>query len=82
MYLHGTKVHCYDKAIECPYDNGEKIIMQGKKKLTLFGIITVMKHKHSCKKGFIMFAVHISSDKGKDVEDAKIFKRYHVLQQF
>ena len=28
------------------------------------------------------FVVHISSDKGKEVEDAKMFKRYAILQQF
>ena len=26
--------------------------------------------------------MHISSDKGKDVEDAKIFKRYPIVKQF
>jgi len=30
----------------------------------------------------VKFVVHISSDKGKDVEDAKILKRYLVLQQY
>jgi len=29
-----------------------------------------------------MFVVHISSDKGKYVEDAKILKRYPVLQHY
>jgi len=29
-----------------------------------------------------MFVVHISNDKGKDVKDVEIFKRYLVLQQF
>ena len=29
-----------------------------------------------------MFTVHISSNKAKDVEDEKTFKRYPVLQQF
>lgn len=29
-----------------------------------------------------MFAMHISSEKGKDVEDDEVIKRYHVLQQF
>jgi len=29
-----------------------------------------MQAKRSCKKWCVMFAVHIPSDKGKDVEDA------------
>jgi len=29
-----------------------------------------------------MFAVHISSDKGKEVEDANVLIKYRVLQQF
>lgn len=29
-----------------------------------------------------MFGVHISNDKGNDVEDAKIFKRHLLLWQF
>jgi len=29
-----------------------------------------------------MFIVHISSENGMDVEDAIIFKRYPILQQF
>eukprot|EP00253_Pinus_taeda_P019218 PITA_19218 len=31
---------------------------------------------------YSMLLVHISSDKGKDVEDAEIFKWYPVLQQY
>ena len=30
----------------------------------------------------MLFVVHISSDKGKEVEDVDIFSRYPVLQQF
>ena len=41
-----------------------------------------MQDKRTCRKGCVMLAVHISSDKGKDVEDEKIFKRYLVLQWF
>ena len=33
-------------------------------------------------KGCVLFGVHISSDKGKDVEDDDLLKRYHVLHQF
>ena len=41
-----------------------------------------MQAKRNCRKGCVMFVVHISSDKGKDVEDVKNFKKYPVLQQF
>ena len=34
LYLHRTKVGCYDKAIECVDDNGEPRVFQGKKKTT------------------------------------------------
>eukprot|EP00253_Pinus_taeda_P026409 PITA_26409 len=37
------------------------------------------KHKSESKKDW---KVHISSDKGKDVEDVKVLRRYPVLQQF
>jgi len=38
--------------------------------------------KRICKKGCVLFSVHISSDKGKEDEDATLLKRYPVLQQF
>ena len=34
LYLHRTKVDCYDKAIECVDDNGEPRVLQGKNKAT------------------------------------------------
>ena len=30
----------------------------------------------------MLFVMHISSDKGKDVEDAEVVSRYVILQQF
>lgn len=42
-------------------------------------MVTTIQAKCSCKKVCVMFAVHVSSDKGKDVEDEEIFQRYHVL---
>ena len=45
-------------------------------------MVTVVQAKHSCRKVYVMFAVHVSSDKGKDFEDAEIFQRFHVLQKF
>jgi len=41
-----------------------------------------MQAKHNCRKGCILFAVHISSDKGKEFEDAYVLRRYPVLQLF
>jgi len=39
-----------------------------------------MKEKSSCRKGCVLFVVHNSSDKGKDIEDDEVLKRYLVLQ--
>jgi len=82
MYLHKTKVDCLEKAIEYLDYNGEKRILWGKKNPKSVKMVTSMQAKRSCKNGCVMFVIHISSDKGKDVEDAEIFKRYHVLQQY
>ena len=44
------------------------------------GMVTSMQAKRSCRKGCVMFAVHISSDKGKEVEDANVLRRYPILE--
>ena len=44
-------------------------------------MVTAMEANRSSTKGCVMFAMNISSEKGKYVEDVQIFKRYHVLQQ-
>ena len=80
LYLHMTKVDCYETTIECLDDNGEQRILQGKKKATSVRMVTTMQAKCSCRKGCVLFAIHISSDKGKDVEDVKVLKRYPILQ--
>eukprot|EP00253_Pinus_taeda_P034505 PITA_34505 len=54
----------------------------GKKKATSVRMVTVMQAKRSRRKGCVLFVVHISSDKGKDVDDVEVFKRYLVSQQF
>eukprot|EP00253_Pinus_taeda_P036645 PITA_36645 len=61
LYLYRTKVYCYDKAIECLDDNGEQIILQGKKKVKTIIMVTVMQVKGIRGKGYALFAVHISS---------------------
>lgn len=80
LYFDRTKVDFYEKAIECLDDNGEKRILQGKKNPISVRMVIAMQAKRSCRKGCVMFTVHISSDKGKDVKDAYIFKKYPILQ--
>ena len=41
-----------------------------------------MQEKCTSKKGCVLFAVNISSDKGKDVEDFEVLKTYPILQKF
>jgi len=82
LYLHRTKVDCFDKAIECVDDSEEKRTLKGKKKPTSVRMVTTMQAKKGCRKGCVMFVVHISSDKGEEVEDENVIRRYAVLQQF
>eukprot|EP00253_Pinus_taeda_P027303 PITA_27303 len=82
LYLHRTKVDCYDKAIRCVDDNGEPRVLQGKNKATLVRIVTTMQANCSHRKGCKLFPVHISSDKGKEFDDADVLRRYPVLQWF
>ena len=56
--------------------------MEGKKKATSVRMVTVMHEKRNRRKVCMLFVVHISSDKGKDVEDAEVMKTYSILQQF
>eukprot|EP00253_Pinus_taeda_P013192 PITA_13192 len=77
-----TKVGCYEKSIECLDDNDEPRVLQGKQKATLDRMVTSMQAKHSCRKVCVLFAMHISSEKGKEDEDAKVHSRYPVLHQF
>ena len=72
LYLHRTKVDCYDKSIKCVDDNGEPRVLQGKKKATSVRMVTAMQAKRSRRKGCVLFVVHISSDKGKEVVDANV----------
>lgn len=62
LYIHRTKVDCYDKAIECLYDDGERRILQGKNKHASVRMVIVMQATCSSKKGCVMFEIHISSE--------------------
>lgn len=80
LYLNRTKVDCQEKDIGCSDDNGKQIILQGKKKATSVRIMTYMQEKCSHRKECVLFAVHISSDKGKHVDDEEVLSRYPILQ--
>jgi len=82
LYLYRTKVDCYDKAIKCVDDNGQPRVLQSKNKATSVRMVITMQEKCSRMKGCKLFAVHISSDKGKEVEDVVVLRTYKVLQQF
>lgn len=69
---------CYDKSIECADDNGERRLLQGKKKATSVRMVIAMQEKCSQRKGCKLFTVHISSDKGKEVEDIDVLNKYHL----
>jgi len=79
LYLHRTNVDSYDKSIKCADDNGEPKVIEGKKKATSVRMVTTMQAKCSLRKGCKLFAVHISSDKGKEVEDTDVLSRYPIL---
>ena len=53
--------------------------MQGKKKPTSVRMVTAMQAKHSYRKGCVMFFVHISSDKGNEVEDDNVLRISFVV---
>lgn len=69
LYLNRTKVDYYDKGIEYLDGNGEQRILQSKKKTTLVRMVKTMHAKCSHMKWCILFVVHISSDRVKDVEN-------------
>jgi len=45
-------------------------------------MVIAMNAKCGHRKGCVFFVVHVSSDKGKDVEDAEVLNRYLFLQKF
>jgi len=82
LYLHKTKVDFYEKDIECLDDAKDKIILQGKKKPASVRMDKNMQVKHNSRKGCVLFTVHISSGKVKDVENFELLNMYMILQQF
>ena len=66
MYIHRTKVNCYENDVECLDDNGENRILQGKKKTTSVGMVTTMQEISSHRKGCVFYVVHNFHDKGKE----------------
>ena len=77
-----TKVDCYEKVIECLDENGKQRVLKGKKNATSMRMVIDMQAKHNCENGFVIFAVHTSSDKVKEVEDADVLRSYLALQKF
>lgn len=55
---------CFNKAIECVDDSGEKRTLEGKKEPASMRMVNVMQAKCSCRMVCVMFSVHISCDKG------------------
>jgi len=45
-------------------------------------MVIAMQARCSIKKGCVLCFVHISSEKGKEVEDVDVLSRYLVIQQF
>lgn len=43
-------------------------------------MVTTMKAKCSYMKGSVLFEIHVSSEKDKDVSDDKLLNKYHVFQ--
>lgn len=79
LFIHKTKMDYYEKAIECLNDGGEKRVLQGKNKPTSLRMVIAMQATHNCKKGCVLFAVHISSDKGKEDDVDEELNKYLVL---
>lgn len=80
LYLNRIKVDYDDKGTKCFVDNEEPRVLQGKKKATSVRMVATMQEKCSHRKGCKLFVVHISSDKGKEVEDVDVLKKYPVFQ--
>eukprot|EP00253_Pinus_taeda_P027610 PITA_27610 len=62
LYAHQTKVDCFEKIIEWLNDAGEHKVLRGKLKPTFVRLITTMQAKRICRKGCLLFVVHISNN--------------------
>jgi len=49
--------------------------LQGKNKSTSIRMVTAIQAKSGHRKGCVLFIVHISSDKGKEVEDVDVLSK-------
>lgn len=47
LYLHKTKVECYEKSIDYLNDSGEKRVLKGKKNSKSIRMVTIVKEKHN-----------------------------------
>jgi len=54
--------------------------LQSKKNHTSLRMVTTRQEKHNRKKRCVLFTVHTSSEKGKDIEDVEVLRRYWVFQ--
>ena len=45
-------------------------------------MVTAMQAKRNHWKGCVLFAMHISSEKGKEVDNENVLRRYPILQWF
>jgi len=82
LFIHMTKVDCYEKAIGFLCDDGGKRVLQRKKKPTSVRMVIVIQAKHSHRNAFVLFVVHVSSNKGKEYEDDEVLRKYLVSWQF
>jgi len=57
-------------------------VLRGKKNPTLVRMVTTIPEKCNHMKGCLLFPMHVSSNKGKDVEDEEVLNNYVALQQF
>ena len=73
LFTHRTKVNCYENSIEFLVDDGDKRILQGNMIPTLVRIVTSMQENHNYRKGCVLFAMHVSINKGEDVDDNEFF---------
>jgi len=80
FFIHRTKVTFYEKFVKFLDEAREKRFLLGKRNPTLMMMIMTIKAKHNRRKIYLLFLVHVSSDKMLDNEDGKVLRRYPMLQ--